>query len=208
MGEVGRRDVDNSKHRRLRLNVSARKLQSLASHVFALMSLYLDFTSLIVLRVGRRLLEPTGGYSAHLRLKMKSFSIRAFIPPLTRSTARTFGRPRVPALRSPLCAKRTYAIQNPGAPALEIFSHSQKWMQKERAASDVEGSRRVDYLRDEVASRLCERLMVSSLSAPPPLHSARTSTREWKEDYRSGADTGIGYKPPFPQGARSGGECV
>lgn len=43
---------------------------------------------------------------------------------------------------------------------MEIFSHQQKWMQKERAASNVEASRNVDYLRDEVASRLCERLLV------------------------------------------------
>jgi len=45
---------------------------------------------------------------------------------------------------------------------LEIFSAQQKWMQKERAAKDVETSRGVDYLRDEVASRLCERVLVES----------------------------------------------
>lgn len=33
-------------------------------------------------------------------------------------------------------------------------------MQKERAASNVDASRQVDYLRDEVAFRLCERLLV------------------------------------------------
>jgi len=43
---------------------------------------------------------------------------------------------------------------------MEIFSAQQKWMQKERAASDKETSRGVDYLRDEVASRLCERVLV------------------------------------------------
>jgi NADH dehydrogenase [ubiquinone] 1 alpha subcomplex assembly factor 5 len=43
---------------------------------------------------------------------------------------------------------------------LEIFSGQQKWMQKERAAADAETSRSVDYLRDEVASRLCERVLV------------------------------------------------
>jgi NADH dehydrogenase [ubiquinone] 1 alpha subcomplex assembly factor 5 len=46
----------------------------------------------------------------------------------------------------------------------EIFSSQQKWMQKERAAKHVETSRSVDYLRDEVASRLCERILVK-----PPL---------------------------------------
>ncbi|KAF1999738.1 S-adenosyl-L-methionine-dependent methyltransferase [Amniculicola lignicola CBS 123094] len=77
---------------------------------------------------------------------MNAFSIRALIPPLTR---------RCVSLR----ATRRYAVQSPGAPTLEIFSHQHKWMQKERAASDAELSRSVDYLRDEVASRLCERLM-------------------------------------------------
>jgi NADH dehydrogenase [ubiquinone] 1 alpha subcomplex assembly factor 5 len=51
-------------------------------------------------------------------------------------------------------------MQAPGAPTIEIFSQQHKWMQKERAARDAEASRGVDYLRDEVASRLCERLMV------------------------------------------------
>ncbi|KAF1935644.1 S-adenosyl-L-methionine-dependent methyltransferase [Clathrospora elynae] len=77
---------------------------------------------------------------------MTTFSIRAFIPPLTRRCL-------------PLQATRRYAVQAPGAPMLEIFSGQQKWMQKERAASDTETSRSVDYLRDEVASRLCERVL-------------------------------------------------
>jgi NADH dehydrogenase [ubiquinone] 1 alpha subcomplex assembly factor 5 len=47
---------------------------------------------------------------------------------------------------------------------MEIFSNQHKWMQKERAAANTEASRSVDYLRDEVASRLCERILVSSRS--------------------------------------------
>jgi|SRR5690242_5100567 len=78
---------------------------------------------------------------------MNTLSIRAFIPPLTRRGL-------------PLRAIRCYAVQAPGAPTLEIFSNQHKWMQKERAAADVETSRSVDYLRDEVASRLCERVLV------------------------------------------------
>lgn len=81
---------------------------------------------------------------------MNTFSIRAFIPPLTRRLH----------LR-PLLSARHYAVQAPGAPTLEIFSQQQKWQQKERAARNAEASRAVDYLRDEVASRLCERLLVS-----------------------------------------------
>lgn len=63
-------------------------------------------------------------------------------------------------------SKRSYAIAAPGAPRLQVFNRKTKWLQRERAAQNVEGSRRVDYLRDEVASRLCERLMVSPVSAP------------------------------------------
>jgi hypothetical protein len=85
----------------------------------------------------------------HLRqsIAMNTISIRAFIPPLTRRCI-------------PLQATRRYAVQAPGAPMLEIFSNQHKWMQKERAASNAELSRSVDYLRDEVASRLCERVLV------------------------------------------------
>jgi NADH dehydrogenase [ubiquinone] 1 alpha subcomplex assembly factor 5 len=78
---------------------------------------------------------------------MNTCSIRAFIPPLMRRCAS-------------LQVTRRYAIQAPGAPTFEIFSNQHKWQQKERAASNAELSRSVDYLRDEVASRLCERILV------------------------------------------------
>ena len=54
---------------------------------------------------------------------------------------------------------RQYAVQAPGAPALQIFNRYAKYQQKERAAANTEASRQVDYLRDEIASRLCERLL-------------------------------------------------
>lgn len=43
-------------------------------------------------------------------------------------------------------------------------------MQRERAATNVEGSRQADYLKDEVAIRLCERLLVNKThrEIPPP----------------------------------------
>ncbi|KAH9873348.1 hypothetical protein J1614_005746, partial [Plenodomus biglobosus] len=86
-------------------------------------------------------------HSQSCTVTMNTYSIRAFIPPLTRR--------RLPL--QPL--RRRYAVQAPGAPTMEIFSNRQKWMQKERAASNVQLSRSVDYLRDEVASRLCERVL-------------------------------------------------
>ena len=49
---------------------------------------------------------------------------------------------------------------------LQVFNTNTKYLQKERAASNVEASRKVDYLRDEVAARLCDRLLVPP---PPPI---------------------------------------
>ncbi|ERF72043.1 hypothetical protein EPUS_04961 [Endocarpon pusillum Z07020] len=70
-------------------------------------------------------------------------------------------RPYLPtsALRRRAPGKRSYAVQAPGAPTLEIFNQHVKYLQKERAASNAEQSRKVDYIRDEVAQRLCERLL-------------------------------------------------
>ena len=62
---------------------------------------------------------------------------------------------------------RSYALQAPSPPMLQVFNDNVKHLQQERAARDVEASRRVDYLRDEVASRLCERLLVPSIREPP-----------------------------------------
>ena len=56
-------------------------------------------------------------------------------------------------------SRRGYAVQAPGAPSLQIFNRHTKYLQRERAASDPDASRQVDYLRDEVALRLCERLL-------------------------------------------------
>jgi len=57
-------------------------------------------------------------------------------------------------------ARRGYAMPARGPPNLQVFNRNTKWLQKEKAATDVEASRRTDYLRDEVAARLCERLLV------------------------------------------------
>jgi len=55
--------------------------------------------------------------------------------------------------------RRTYAIQAGGAPIAEVFDARTKWLHKERAAANATHSRQVDYLRDEVAARLCDRLL-------------------------------------------------
>lgn len=45
-------------------------------------------------------------------------------------------------------------------PTFQVFSRHVKQLQRTRAVDDVESSRRVDYLRDEVARRLVDRLLV------------------------------------------------
>ncbi|GME53896.1 Methyltransferase type 11 [Neofusicoccum parvum] len=77
---------------------------------------------------------------------MKPFPIRSLIPPPA-------------ARRVRFAAQRSYAVQAPGAPTFEVFNRRTKLLQKERAAANVEKSREVDYLRDETAFRLCERLL-------------------------------------------------
>ncbi|OBT82173.1 hypothetical protein VE02_09186 [Pseudogymnoascus sp. 03VT05] len=67
-----------------------------------------------------------------------------------------------PSIRSPspfTPRTRTYAVQAPGAPTLQVFNSHVKHLQKERAASKPEQSREVDYLRDEIATRLADRLL-------------------------------------------------
>lgn len=58
---------------------------------------------------------------------------------------------------------------------LEVFNRKTKHLQKDRAAQNVEESRKVDYLKDEVATRLCERLLVRCY--PSEAHGDRCKTK-------------------------------
>ncbi|KAF4877164.1 Arginine-hydroxylase NDUFAF5 [Colletotrichum siamense] len=82
-------------------------------------------------------------------------------------------------------ASRRSAFTAAGAPTFQVFNRRTKWLQKERAASNPEASRQADYLKDEVASRLCERLLDIKRSFPRVLdlganscNIARALTRE------------------------------
>jgi NADH dehydrogenase [ubiquinone] 1 alpha subcomplex assembly factor 5 len=70
--------------------------------------------------------------------------------------------------RRPNCI-RFYAVQAPGAPTLEVFNQTAKFLQKERAAKNIEHSRSADYLKDEVARRLVDRLLDISRDFPDVL---------------------------------------
>ncbi|KAL6816962.1 S-adenosyl-L-methionine-dependent methyltransferase [Trichoderma camerunense] len=54
--------------------------------------------------------------------------------------------------------RRSYAVAS-GATRFQVFDRRVKWLQKERSASNEEESRQADYLKDEVAIRLTERLL-------------------------------------------------
>ncbi|KAL9620757.1 MAG: hypothetical protein Q9160_004770 [Pyrenula sp. 1 TL-2023] len=96
---------------------------------------------------------------------MKPLSLRPYLPTaaLRRRSPRSTPRFFIPHLSG---ASRSYAVQAPGAPTLEVFNQRKKFLQKERAAAVPESSRRTDYLRNELASRLCDRLLDISRSFP------------------------------------------
>ncbi|KAI0182054.1 S-adenosyl-L-methionine-dependent methyltransferase [Hypoxylon sp. FL1284] len=82
-------------------------------------------------------------------------------------------------------APRRYAFQAAAPPVHQVFNRRTKWLQKERAAAGVEGSRVADYLKDEVAIRLCDRLLDIKRTYPEVLdlganscNIARALTRE------------------------------
>ena len=77
------------------------------------------------------------------------------------SSHRAARNPRIAAASTPPppSIRHTYATQSAGPPSHQVFNPHVKWLQKERAASDAAQSRQADYLREEVAARLCERLL-------------------------------------------------
>lgn len=70
-----------------------------------------------------------------------------------------------------LCAlinRRSYAVQAAGAPRFQVFNRRTKWLQRERAASNPDEGRQADYLKDEIAMRVSERLLVSAVRGSSP----------------------------------------
>lgn len=76
-----------------------------------------------------------------------------------------------PALRPPF-GSRAYAVPSfaPGASAASpaspfvVFDRRAKLLQRDRAAADPERSRLTDYVKDEVAANMVDRLLVSFLA--------------------------------------------
>ncbi|KAF5678901.1 putative methyltransferase [Fusarium heterosporum] len=80
------------------------------------------------------------------------------IPSLAvRCSLRTLSQP-VNVCRS-ITKQRFYAVQTSGAPRFQVFNQHTKWLQKERAGMNAEENRDADYLKEEVAIRVSERLL-------------------------------------------------
>ncbi|KAL4743411.1 S-adenosyl-L-methionine-dependent methyltransferase [Aspergillus similis] len=117
-----------------------------------------------------------------------------------------------PVLRASWTPRRTYASQTPGNPVLEIFNRKVKHLQKDRAAQNVEESRKVDYLRDEDIKRRFPNVLdlganscniARALTTPiSPLEAATAADAD--------AAAGAGTTTITPEGATisSGGEPV
>lgn len=100
--------------------------------------------------------------------------------------------PRVAA-----CARRSFASQAPGSPVFEVFNRRSKWLQRERAAADVEGSRQADYLKDEVAVRLCERLLDIKRQFPRALDLGANTCNVARALTRENPDPATPTSPPL-----------
>lgn len=60
-------------------------------------------------------------------------------------------------------AQRAYSTVAPTPMAFQVFDRNVKKLQKDRAAAQKDQSRVVDYLKDEVAARVSDRLLVSGM---------------------------------------------
>ncbi|GAP85564.1 putative NADH dehydrogenase [ubiquinone] 1 alpha subcomplex assembly factor 5 [Rosellinia necatrix] len=76
----------------------------------------------------------------------------------TTQTCRWVSKPRL-LPSAARWARRSYAFQASTPHVYEVFDQRTKRLQKERAGHNAEGGRVSDYLKDEVAMRVCERLL-------------------------------------------------
>ncbi|OAQ98601.1 hypothetical protein LLEC1_03933 [Akanthomyces lecanii] len=75
----------------------------------------------------------------------------------TRALRLSLNRCAPPAAQQP--GRRPYAVASSAAPRFQVFNRRTKWLQKERAGANVQAGRQADYLKDEVAMRVAERLL-------------------------------------------------
>ncbi|OAA59277.1 Methyltransferase type 12 [Cordyceps fumosorosea ARSEF 2679] len=75
------------------------------------------------------------------------------------SVARALPRSSLHRCAPQLSHRRAYAVPSSAAPRFQVFNRRTKWLQKERAGANAEQGREADYLKDEVAMRVAERLL-------------------------------------------------
>ncbi|RCI17215.1 hypothetical protein L249_2246 [Ophiocordyceps polyrhachis-furcata BCC 54312] len=93
--------------------------------------------------------------------------------------------------------RRTYAVASAGALRFQVFNRRTKWLQKERAASCPEDSRQADYLKDEVATRLTERLSYISRRFPRALDLGANSCNIARALAQNKIDGSVPDSPPL-----------
>ncbi|KAL2116410.1 hypothetical protein VTJ04DRAFT_8578 [Mycothermus thermophilus] len=92
--------------------------------------------------------------------------------------------------------RRHYAFQT-GGTAFRVFNPRTKWLQKERAASNPTLSRQADYLKDEVAMRVCERLLDIKRQFPLTLDLGANSCNIARALTRPNPDPELPTSPPL-----------
>lgn len=79
---------------------------------------------------------------------------------LPRLSLNRYAPPNVQQQQQQQLGRRPYAVASSAAPRFQVFNRRTKWLQKERSGANVEAGRQADYLKDEVAMRVAERLLV------------------------------------------------
>ncbi|KAL2265219.1 hypothetical protein VTJ83DRAFT_6319 [Remersonia thermophila] len=92
---------------------------------------------------------------------------------------------------------RCYASFQTGGTTFRVFNSRTKWLQKERAASDPALSREADYLKDEVAMRVCERLLDIKRHFPRALDLGANSCNIARALTRDNPDPELPSSPPL-----------
>ncbi|RFU78964.1 methyltransferase type 12 [Trichoderma arundinaceum] len=99
--------------------------------------------------------------------------------------------------------RRFYAVAS-GATRFQVFNRRTKWLQKERSASNPDESRQADYLKDEVAIRLTERLLDINRHFPIALDLGANSCNVAKALTRENPDPDPNTPESAPLSARIG----
>ncbi|KAL5612931.1 hypothetical protein BROUX41_003992 [Berkeleyomyces rouxiae] len=117
--------------------------------------------------------------------------------PMSLSLRQKSASASISAAAPAIVAVRGLASHTSASPQLQIFNRHAKWLQKERAARNVSESRQADYLKDEVAIRLCERLLDIKRQFPRVLDLGANSCNIARALARPNPDPATPTSPPI-----------